>query len=233
MNRSYHWSPICSTLALALPLLLSAQSNGKKLQGLLPAGRVNVEVLEMWSPPKLAELTQRLQQAAQADPTWFQEQVRQAVPGQPLPYHPKLGLTESEYREFLALSDSVQMKPVRTALISVEPTRVGWRFGIATSLAALQNVEIDTVTNVVRSPFGELGAAEPITPSDEQQATGPWGGPRWRLEAVDTTTMSGSVAQLAIGKHLATGRTVIYYDARRLDKGQLAARESLFLLVVR
>jgi hypothetical protein len=128
MNRSYLLSSLCTTLALASPVLLSGQSNGKQLQGLLPQGRVNVEVLEMWSPPGLAVLTQRLQQAAQADPTWFQEQVRRAVPGQPLPYHPKLGLTESEYQEFLALSDSVQMKPVRTAHITVEPTRVGWRF---------------------------------------------------------------------------------------------------------
>jgi hypothetical protein len=180
----------------------------------------------------MTALTQRMQQAIQADPTWWQEQVRQAVPGEPLPYHAKLGLTEAEYREFLALTDSVQMKPVRTAEVVIEASRTGWIFGTASSIAGLRNVEIDTITSVVHSPFGDLGAADPITPGAGQRATGPWGGPRWSLEVVDTTTLTGTVAQFAIGKHTQTGRTIIYFDAKSMKNGELSARESLFLRVV-
>jgi hypothetical protein len=233
MTNLYRFSLLLSVPLLALPRALPAQSLGAQLRGLLPRGRVTVEVLEMWSPPRLTVLTQRLQQAIQADPAWWQEHVRKAVPGEPLPYDAKLGLTEAEYRDFLALTDSVQMKPVRTADIVIEPSPGGWRFGTASSIAALRNVEIDTVTNVVHSQFGDLGAADPITPGAGQRATGPWGGPRWNLEVVDTTTLTGTVAQFAIGKHTETGRTIIYYDAKRMNSGQLTARESLFLRVVR
>ena len=207
----------------------SAQSVGADLHGLLTIGRANAEVLELWSPPQLAILSQRLQQAVQKDPSWWQEHVRRAEPGEPLAYDPKLGLTEAEYREFLMLADSVQMKPVRTVEVVIERSRAGWRFANSTAVAALRGIEIDTVRNQVHSPFGDLVRAAPITASEGQRATGPWGGPRWNLEAVDTLTLTGTVAQFAVGKHSETGRTVIYYDAKRMANGQLSARESLFL----
>jgi hypothetical protein len=224
---------LVSVPSLVVSRVVPAQSLGAQLRGLLPRGRVTVEVLEMWSPPRLTVLTQRLQQAIQADPAWWQEHVRKGVPGEPLPYDAKLGLTEAEYRDFLALSDSVQMKTARTAEVVIESSQAGWRFGPASSIAALRNIEIDTVTNTVHSQFGDLGAADPITPSAEQRATGSWGGPRWNLEQVDTTTLTGTVAQFAVGKHTQTGRTIIYYDAKRMNRGQLSARESVFLRVLR
>jgi hypothetical protein len=207
----------------------SAQSVGTQARALLPKGPVTVDVLELWTPPRMNELRQRLRNAAQADPAWFQEHVRRAPPGQPLPYDPKLGLTEAEYKEFLRLADSVQMRAVRTETLVIEPIAAGWRFGPATTLSALRGLEIDTVANQVHSSFGNLAAASPIVPSPAQQATGRWGGPRWALEAVDSLTRTGTRAAFAVGKHESTGRTVIYFNAQRVASGQLTSQESLFL----
>jgi hypothetical protein len=200
---------------------------------LLPKGTATVEVLELWAPPRLNELRLQLQRAAQADPAWWREHVRRAQPGQPLPYDRRLGVTEAEYQELLRLSDSVQMRPVRTETIAIEPIAAGWRFGAATTVSALRGLEIDTLKNEVRSEFGVLPAGPPITPGPAQRATGSWGGPRWELEAVDSLTQSATRASFAAGKLQASGHTVIYFNAQRVAGGQLTRRESLFLRLVR
>jgi hypothetical protein len=46
----------------------SAQSLGAQARALLPKGPVTVDVLELWTPPRMNELSQRLRNAAQADP---------------------------------------------------------------------------------------------------------------------------------------------------------------------
>lgn len=199
--------------------------------GLLNLGTSGVEVLEMWSPPRMAALTQRVQTAIQQNPEWWQEHVRRAPPGQPIAYDARLGINEAEYREFLQFADSVRMRPARTDSVVVERTDTGWRFANETGILALRGIEVDTVRGVVRTSYGDLPAADSIQPTSEQRATGQWGGPRWSLEQMDTTSLTGVLAQFAVGRH-ENGRTVIFYDARRAQNGSLLRRESLFLFVL-
>jgi hypothetical protein len=228
--RCFH----CLVTALSLTCTdIAAQSVGSQVRGLLPRGTASAEILTMWAPPRLSELTRRLQIAAQADPEWFKQHVRRAAPGEPMPFDPKMGLTETEYRELINLSESMEMRPASVETLEVESTDVGWRFGSGTTLAPLRGLEIDTVRNEVQSTFGRLPAATPIKPGPAQRATGPWGGPQWKLESIDEWTATGTVATFAVGKHESTGHTVIYFDAKRADKGQISARESLFLRVRR
>jgi hypothetical protein len=159
------------------------------------------------------------------------DQVKKARPGEPLAYDQRLGLTEKEYREFLTLSDSGQMRPARTARVVIESVGVGWRFGQSTELAGLRGLQVDTVKNEVRSPFGALPPTTRIQPSPGQRATGPWGGPQWKLEALNLNTITGTTASFAVGRQQLTGHTLIYFDAKRAENGQIVARESLFLEV--
>jgi hypothetical protein len=224
-----------------IPVLLqsraaASQTAGVQLRALLPQGTAAVEVLELWVPPRMNELILRFQRAAQSDPSWFLEHAKRAHPGTPLPYDPKLGLTREEYREFLAFQDSMQMRPIRNDTVIVEHTAVGWRFGAPTSIRGLRGLEIDTVRNLIHSAFGDLTAAAPITPKPEQRATGPWGGPQWKLQDYDPNfdpmTITGTTATFAVGKHATTGHTIIYFEAKRAVNGQIVAREDLFLRVV-
>lgn len=128
----------------------AGQSVGSQVRPLLSKGPARVEVMEPWAPPRLNELSVRVQRAAQADPRWWEDRVRNAGSG-PLPYDPKLGITENEYRELQRLADSVQLRPARTETIDIEFTPTGWRFGRATTLFALRGLEIDTVANKIVS----------------------------------------------------------------------------------
>lgn len=78
-----------------------------ELTALLPAATGQVSVMTLASPPRLLELTARIQAAARQDPAWFQAQVRAAGPGQPMAYDPRLGVSEEEYKEYQALGQSI------------------------------------------------------------------------------------------------------------------------------
>jgi hypothetical protein len=211
----------------------SAQSAGAEVGSLLRRGTSKVEVLESWSPPRLRALNKRVQRGILSNKDWWRDRVSHLRPGEVMPYDPKLGLTPAEYREFLTLNqDSVLMRPTKTADVVIESTPRGWRFGKATDVEGLRDVEIDTLKNEVHSPFGDLAAAQPVKAGPNQKTTGPWGGPCWKVNSLPDPAGSGSVAQFAVGKLVDTGRTVIYYSARRLDKGKLAAHEDLFLRMV-
>ena len=227
MNR---WMPSAiAILWCSLPIRGPAQSIGSQVRELLSAGDLQVELLELWTPPRLGVLTEKLQTAARDDPAWFRAHAASAVPGEPLPHHPKLGLSEAEYREFLALSDSLQMRPAATGILEVESIPNGWRIGERSTISALRGLQIDTVANVVHSSFGVLASADPIAPSDAQRATGRWGGPRWALEALDASTVTGVVAMFAIGRLSDSKQRVVYFDAKRAQQGQVTAKESVFL----
>lgn len=224
---------VCAITLLCAHTPAWAQSDAATLRELLPTGRVAVEVMEMWSPPQLVELTQKLQRAIAADPAWWQEHLRKAAPGQPVAYDPRLGLTQDEYRAFIQLADSSRMRPARVDTVVIAATATGWRFDESSSIAAVRGIEIDTIARVVRTTaFGVLAAASPIVAKPTQKVTGAWGGPRWHVEEVDPVTVTGTSAHFAVGRH-ESGHTILYLDAKRASKGQLVAQESFFLRLLR
>jgi hypothetical protein len=199
----------------------------------MPSGRVAVEVMEQYAPPRLTELTQKFQRAVAADPAWWQQHVAKATPGKPIAYDPRTGLTEAEFQEFLVLPESIQLLPARVDTVVVVQTKNGWRFDDASRFAAVRGIEIDTVRNRVSTPqFGELPASNPIVASAAQKVTGAWGGPRWKLEEGNERTLSGTSAHFSIAQH-ESGHTIIYLDAKRALLGRMEAQEYFFLRVVR
>ena len=208
----------------------SAESIGAEVRPLLHRGTLKAEVMESWSPRRLRELNKRVQHAILANKDWWRDQLAHTKLGEPVPYDPKLGLTPAEYGEFVTLmQDSVLLRPARTVNLAVLSTPAGWKFGKATAYEGLRGIEIDTLKNEVHSTFGDLEAADPIKAGPNQRTTGPWGGPCWKVDSVDAKTSTGSVGKFAIGKLVDTGRTVVYFTARRTDKGRIVSRENVFL----
>ncbi|MEM7033757.1 MAG: hypothetical protein AAF629_29705, partial [Chloroflexota bacterium] len=72
---------------------------------LLPTGTTLVDIMELATPPRLEELFVKFQTSIQQDREWWTNYVQQATPGQPLPYHEKMGLREDEYFEVLSLQN--------------------------------------------------------------------------------------------------------------------------------
>lgn len=220
------------TVALLGTLLTghaTAQTSGSLLLGLLPQREIEAEVLELWTPPRLAEITARLQRAIQADPAWWRSHSQQAQPGQPVPYDARMGITQDEYTSMLAMADSMQMRPRATFRLRLQTTPTGWRFPTDAAIPALASVEIDTVADVVRTPFGALPARGAIQPSAAQKATGPWGGPQWKTDALAPGTTSGTIGAFAVGRLEASGQTLVYFDAREIADGKVTGRSTTML----
>lgn len=231
------------SLLVALPVLALAcrtreatvaSTAGPSVRALISAGTHQAERLELWAPPRLAELTQKLTLGAQANPQWFQDYMAQATPGQPLPYDRRLGISEAEYREYLALGDSLQLRPADTVALAIESVPEGWRFGELTEVVGLRGVSIDTLKNEVTSPqFGAMRGVAAVTPNATQGATGQWSGPRWTIEEVDQNVMTGTLAEFSVGRLEASGQTLIYYDAKRAIQGTMVAQDKLVLRLIR
>jgi len=180
-------------------------------------GHLTVDVMEIAAPPRLNELVRRFQQALGENPGWWLEHVKNSKPGEPLPYDSRLGLSEAEYNEFLALSKkmTVQKKSEASLTITTKADDV-YVFDGGQMLPDFSGIEIDLTNDVVRTPFGILTERSEINAS-EDSALGAWVGTQWKLEKTDPNGITGMVANLAVGKLKQSGRCVIYYDVRKVS----------------
>ena len=202
---------------------------GVAVARLIPGGAVTAQVMEIGAPPRFAELSARLQAAMRKDPAWFAAHVQAARPGEPLSYDARMGITAAEYRDLLALADSMAIRPVSPVELRVVPTPTGWRLEGGTALPELQGVEIDTVAWEVRTPFGVAKTVKAISANPDQRATGPWDGVQWQHQDPSLAAGNGTMATFALGRLAASGRGLLYYDARRAAGGALTERVTRIL----
>jgi hypothetical protein len=227
--------PILLLLAVAVAPRPGAsqppRAEALRVTQLLRAGAADVDVMELAAPAPYAELSARFVEALRRDREWSTEYVRAAPEGEPLPYHPRLGLSEAEYREMLALTDSMRLRSLGSAPLVVQATARGWRLDGDSTLPDLTGIEIDTVAGVVRTPFGEAPgpAMHPATP--EQKVTGPVDRFVWKHKAFSADMRDGVSIDFSLGRLRESGRTLLYYDARRIAGGALTGRVSRMLLM--
>lgn len=214
---------IALVLALAGLLIPTGQAqSADAIRDLIPRGVVQVDIMEVGAWPRQIELAARLQASVAAHPEWWVEYVAKAPPGQPLPYHPRLGLTEAEYQEFLELSSSMQMVKVADGTLNFvwdSPTHI--RLIGEGSLADLTGITIDLAADRVETPFAILRERTEINNTDVDSPTGPWRGIQWKFEHLTPDLSSGAVVKLALGRRDEDGRGILYYNARRI-KGRSA-----------
>lgn len=121
-------------------------------------GKFTVDVMELAAPPRANELNQRLKQAVGQNPNWWLEHVKKASPGEPLPYDARLGLSKTEYDEFLELSK--KMTTVKKAEATILVVDKGDDVYVLDGGQQLQDfitgIEIDLRNDKVRTPFGNL-----------------------------------------------------------------------------
>jgi hypothetical protein len=135
-----------------------------------------------------------------------------------------MGITESEYREILAVADSTRIRPVARAELRIQGVARGWRIEGGKDLPELQVIEVDTIAGEVRTPFGRAANVEQIIGSARQTTTGPWDGVQW--QRVDPTMATGEATMItfALGRLQGSGRGLLYYDAKQVSGGVLRAR---------
>ena len=201
------------------------------VRALIPIGKVQVEVMQIGSSPRMIELTEKLQAAISKDPSWWQEHVSKAEPGKELPYDSRMGLTQSEYAELKVLSKQMRLNKLADASLEISKNDQGiFLLNGGSSLPELTGIEIDLALNKVKTPFGILEDSKEIQPEKDQTVTGPWGGMQWKLEKQGSSPGSGTIVKLALGKRVDDGRGILYYDVKSVTPGKTPVRISRILL---
>lgn len=194
------------------------------VRALLPAGTLRMDAMDLAPSPRMAELAARLQAAIQRNPEWFQEQVRRARPGEPLPYDERLGLTRAEYDEYQRLAAGMGLRKVAEAPLTVRAEGSRLVFDGGAGLADLTGVAIDLQADRLLTPLGDAGGSREVHNDGEGAAMGAWDGRTWSLEEVSPDGRDGKVVSLSVGRLRESGRGVLYWQARQVRGGQPVLR---------
>ncbi|MDO7849086.1 hypothetical protein Q5H92_22170 [Hymenobacter sp. M29] len=219
------------------PVVLPTASVANKLKQLLPAGEVQVAVMDsIQMPPRYGVLMQKFMAAARANPEWFLEQQNKAAApgGIPVAYDKRLGMTEPEFRELQTLMEKPEFKAVATytGRLMVTHKDNAIHFTGMGKLAVLNEVWIDLGRNEVHMANYVLPYSEEISVDNAQNAfQSAWSASKWELaEPAGETyenmnmeklrSMTMTLFQFNVGKLAATGKTFLKIKGSKIDKGE-------------
>jgi hypothetical protein len=238
-------TPLAASLAALAPAASPAQSDTVviasaaypparvaharlSVRDLLPVGELKVDIMEPTAPARLVELKEKLEQAVRRDTAFFAEYLRRGKPDPngPLPYHPKMGITEEEYEELLTLPNEEGMKKIGEATLVVREQDGHLLLDGGDPLPAVRAVDIDLGRDVVRTSLGELTERLEVSPSfAEQSVTGPWRGVQWRM-----TNVIAAFVSFGLGRLEESGRGILYYEMKYVDDaGHVGAMRTMLV----
>lgn len=156
-------------------------------------------------PADLDKYVGKVEAAAANDPKWFKEHSKNAAPGVPLPYDPKIGLTEAEYDEYLKLWDAREFKAVEAVILQLkEASDKKWSITAAVGggqegggSLPISTLKYDAEKDVFVSPNGTLKRLEDVS-ADKRSILGEWTGHEWRFE--EETSLGKTKENFALGK---------------------------------
>ncbi len=166
-------------------------------------------------PQEIDKYVAKVETAARKDPKWFREFSGSSKPGAPLPYDEKLGLTKTEYEEYLALWNKREFKPMEDVMLllrqSAGDTWTITATGGASTFSTLRYVAKD---DIVRSPNGQLKRIEDIK-AEASSILGEWTGMEWKFE--EETGLGKTKENFALGRFADKKYGIIVYRAQELS----------------
>lgn len=196
---------------------------------MLPVGTFTADVMELYPSPRMAELSQRLQAGVRANPEWFQKAVRNAAPGEPIPYDARMGLSEAEWEEFLEISLHQSLRKVAEGplTVRVDGTRLVLDGGDA--FPELTGVAIDRAADEVVTPELVIRGSRPVHNDGEAGAIGAWDGRAWEMESGSVDAGDIKTVSLRLGRIRETGRGLLMWEDAVIVRGVLVRRADLVL----
>jgi hypothetical protein len=203
----------CLTILVYLTALcLRAQTNlSTQIEKLLPSGKCHADLMEVSWPARFKDLSIKMQAAISTNKDWWMNYVKEnSNAGGPLPYSPKIGLTQEEYEEFLSVGEKRTLEKVQTCTLQIKTNNDVYEFDGGEDLSGLTGLKVDIKTLSVVTPFGILKNPEPDE-SPAGPALGEYSGFRWKLEKGDVEKGNITTASFLLGKLKTSGRNFIYY----------------------
>lgn len=174
----------------------------------LPAVGVHAaRAMAIAAPPEMERLAERIRAAMRARPDWFRTYAAQHPEGE-LPWHANLGVSEAEYRRFLALTHELALVEIGRVSLTVTRRPGGGLALAATGTAApLEGIVVHAGRNRVGTPRGALTRRSVVDNREVRSPTGPWQGVQWS----NVGSTPGRPVRLAFGRR-AGGDMILYYD---------------------
>jgi hypothetical protein len=170
------------------------------------AGAHQARAMAITAPPEMQRLAERIRTAMRARPDWFRAYAAQHPQGE-LPWHSNLGVSEAEYRRFLALTHELGLAEVdRVTFTVTRRPDGGLAFAAAGQAAPLNGIIVYPAGDRVETPRGRLTRRSAIDNHEPRSPTGPWQGVQW-----SNIGSGGRPVRLAFGRR-AAGDLILYYD---------------------
>ncbi len=166
-------------------------------------------------PAEVDKYVAKVEIASRKDPKWFREYSSQAKAGAPLPFDERLGLTQTEYNEYIALWNQRDFKPMEEVMLLLRQNPGDSWSLIATGQAStFSTLRYNAKNDSFRSPNGELKRIADVT-ADSASILGKWTGQEWRFE--EETSLGKTKENFAIGRLAGNKYGLIIYRAQELS----------------
>jgi hypothetical protein len=166
-------------------------------------------------PPEIDKYIAKVETAARKDPKWFREYSADSKPGLPLPYDERLGLTKTEYEEYLALWDKRAFKQGEEVLLMLrETSENSWSVTATGSASTFSTLRFSPKSGNFHSPNGKLKRIDDID-ADASSILGAWKGMEWKFE--EETSLGKTKENFALGRWADGKFGLIVYRAQELS----------------
>ena len=203
-------------LSFALVASVSAAEVPKVFAGLFEQDvPVKGQIGVVLPPPEIDKYVAKVETAARKDPKWFREFSSSAKPGAPLPYDERLGLTKTEYDEYLALWTKREFKPTEEVMLLLRQSAGDtWSITSTGGASTISTLRYLPKEDVFRSPNGELKRIDDIN-ADATSILGAWTGMEWKFE--EETGLGKIKEKFALGRFGDKKFGLIVYRAQELS----------------
>ena len=218
--------PFPSALCILLALLFFHPASGQGVlkDYLTPGKTVAADIVTVQPPEEINEYLKKVDAAAKKDPEWFATHAKGARPGVPLPYDPKLGLTEQEYKEYIELWDQRGFQSLEKVAVTLTEEGEVWQIQVTGPGMPIRLLRYDAKEDVWKSSNGTLKRIEDIN-ADPKSILGAWSGQEWKLEKEDPFVRSKE--NFAIGKDDEGYGLMVYRFQEATPEGRRAFDRSM------
>jgi len=166
-------------------------------------------------PSEIDKYVAKVETAARKNTEWFREFSANAKPGAPLPFHENLGLTQTEYDEYIALWKKREFKPMEEVMLLLRESAGGtWSLTATGAASTLSTLRYNSEKDSFRSPNGELARIEDIK-ADPESILGEWTGNEWKFE--EESSLGKTKENVALGRFTDNKFGLVVYRAQELS----------------
>lgn len=192
-----------------------AQDKTAVLKGVLGEGTFQASILEMRMPNDATALMAKFSKSVAAKPDWIQTYVaaQRLEPGEPLPYHENMGVTQKEYARLIEAKAETRLKPIADCKLIVKSNDDGLLSLTGTGKAAvLDGLTIDPKRMAIQ--YKNLSSNSFAIVAPKKTALVSINGFAWNTETV-TPPSDLAALSLTVGRYTETNAGFLEFRATK------------------